>query len=87
MTFVSGSNLDGFFEWKAVGGAGDGACGVTDDPARAAQHLKAALKRLGTGASGQVGVVHLDRFARNPAYVYGRVLVRVGHEAVDVDQP
>ncbi|MFI6739785.1 hypothetical protein ACIBI9_43265 [Nonomuraea sp. NPDC050451] len=67
---------DGFFSWSAQDQNGRGACGVTNEPARAEARLNAALDTLEAGAVGVVELVRLDREASQPAYVHGAVLLR-----------
>ncbi|TMR94588.1 hypothetical protein [Nonomuraea basaltis] len=39
--------------------------------------LNAAVNTLSHGARGSVRLVRLDRYARQPSYIHGEVLVRI----------
>ena len=69
--------VDQFYVWTAVDGEGGGSTGVTGDPGRARAELAAALQRLAPGAVGTYQEVRLDRYARRPTYIHGRVLGRL----------
>lgn len=70
------SDTDGFYAWSAGDQHGQGACGVTGEPKRAAALLNEALDALAPGATGSVRLVRLDRFASSPSYIYGQTLLR-----------
>lgn len=65
-----------FYSWTACDGRGRGACGVTGDRDQATALMNGALDGLAAEATGSVQVVRLDRYARDPSYIYGSVVVR-----------
>jgi hypothetical protein len=73
--------VDQFYVWTAVDEEGGGSTGVTGDLGRAREELAAALQRLAPGAVGTYHVVRLDRYARRPTYIHGRVLARLRRSA------
>ncbi|GAA2089431.1 hypothetical protein [Actinomadura alba] len=62
------------YSWSIVGGAGVGACGVTDDYEVALNEVVDALARIPAGPRGLVHRVALS-FIRT-AYVYERLIAR-----------
>ncbi|MEU6721894.1 hypothetical protein ABZ897_61560 [Nonomuraea sp. NPDC046802] len=79
-------DTDGFYSWTARDGRGHGSCGVTDEPGRASMRLNDALDALAPGASGSVRLVRLDRHARQPSYIHGKVLLRIRRDRTEADQ-
>jgi hypothetical protein len=71
---------DGFYSWTAADDEGRGSCGITGELERAATLLREALESLAPGATGAVQHVRLDRYASDPAYIYGATLLRLRSE-------
>ncbi|MEV4391086.1 hypothetical protein [Nonomuraea sp. NPDC049607] len=70
-------DIDGFYSWAACDQYGRGSCGITGEAAQAAALLRRALESLAPGATGSVQLVHLDRYASNPSYIYGAIVLRL----------
>lgn len=78
------SNLSdpAIYVWAVHDQRGHGACGVTAEPARAADRLSEALYALPLGAKGSIRLAHLDCLARRPSYAYRAVLMYVERDEV-----
>ncbi|MEV1239330.1 hypothetical protein [Nonomuraea sp. NPDC049750] len=74
---IWGADEDGFFVWAATDGHGRGSGGVTGTGLKAASQLYDAISALEGDAVGSMNVVHLDRYARQPSYIYGPVVLRI----------
>jgi hypothetical protein len=77
---IWGADQDGFFVWGATDGRGRGSGGVAGTGLKAASQLYAAISALGGDAVGSMHVVQLDRYARQPSYIYGPVVLRIRRE-------
>ena len=75
-------DIEGFSSWTASDGFGRGSYGVAGERGRATAHLAAAVGGLAPGTVGVIRWVRLDRYARQPSYIHGRVILRV-HRDVD----
>ncbi|MCK2219562.1 hypothetical protein MF672_038080 [Actinomadura sp. ATCC 31491] len=73
-------DIDGFYLWDVHGSRSEGPCGVTSRRDIATAHLLTALIATTTGTGDVEGLVRrvwLDRLAKEPRYIRGRVVIRV----------